>query len=134
MEGPRGPENLKILLEMQQALRSLAIPWVALADWNCTPDELAAANWDFHLDADILRPHTCDSTCVSGQGRLLDYALVSKSARGLVDSLQVVNEVPWSPHAGLRLRLCKHPRSICIRCLKTPAAPGFDAALEEIKS
>ena len=104
-EGPRGKENLRLLLQLQQALASTAAPWIAIGDWNCTPEELAAANWDLQLSADILKPKGGDITCTSGKGRLLDFALQSKSAAGLVEEFSIVRRVPWGPHFGLRLRL-----------------------------
>ena len=133
-EGPRGRENLRLLLQLQQGLNSTATPWIAVGDWNCTPEELAAANWDRQLSADILRPQGGDITCISGKGRLLDYALSSKSASGLVADIRIVHSVPWSPHAGLRISLCKTPRSINIRCLRAPAMPPADPSLAGIKN
>lgn len=132
-EGPRGRENLNLLLQLQQSLNSTAIPWIAVGDWNCSPEELAAANWDQHLSADILRPKGGDITCISGRGRLLDYALLSKSACGLVTDIRIINGGPWSPHAGLRISLCKTPGSINIRCFRAPAMPMSDPSLAGIK-
>ena len=69
------------------------------------------------LNAGILLPSNCSVTCHGGRGSLIDYAIVSCI---LVPYVVTVQDVPWSPHDGLRLTLRAEPLAIPIKTIVKP--------------
>ncbi|CAK0909165.1 unnamed protein product, partial [Prorocentrum cordatum] len=94
--------------------RSLGVPWIIVGDFNCTPDEMAPSRWPQALKCKILAPDA-DLTCASGKGRIPDYLLYSDSARPYIKSVDVVRQVPWGPHLGLRIQLAARPGEVQAR-------------------
>ena len=102
-EGPRGPTNVKRLLELKEVLACLPVPWFMVGDWNFEPCDLEEAGWDGYFDAVVLKPEACEATCTSGKGRLLDYVLAGNGAEAIIASVKAVRDVPWGPHFGIRV-------------------------------
>ena len=67
--------NLEILWALGCLVNGLKQPFVAGADWNMEPHELAATGRPARIGATIVTPNV-RHTCTAGQGRVLDYCLV----------------------------------------------------------
>ena len=70
--------NKRRATELGTALRALGLPFAVAGDYNATPQE--AEDWDYTklIGGTVLVPEHCDATCTSGQGRLIDYWIVSR--------------------------------------------------------
>ena len=64
-------------------LENVRTPWIAVGDFNHTPEEMWASGWPSAMNASIATHESMAPTCYL-QGttpRLIDYALVSHDAR-----------------------------------------------------
>ena len=102
-ESVLGPTNCHILGALRGCLKTLAdgLPWIVVGDWNAEPSALGESGFVKAVSGSIL--DSGEATFATSASNL-DYAVVHSSLAGLV-SLQVDWEVPWRPHAALRLRL-----------------------------
>ncbi|CAE7761438.1 unnamed protein product, partial [Symbiodinium necroappetens] len=78
-EGPTGPRNAQILASLVAYVRELPEPWII--------GRLITAG---------------EITCTQGEGNELDFVLVSRCIEAAV-TLTVDWQVPWKPHAALKL-------------------------------
>ena len=69
--------NQDLLRAAAGVLRGLNGPWVMAADWQCTPEQLAATWWLKLVGGRIIAPEI--ETC---KGRIIDYFVVSDSWAG----------------------------------------------------
>ena len=97
--------NIAKLVALAAFLGGIRDPWIILADWNVVPADLEASGWPAALGGTIMTPAGIDFSCTAGQGRLLDYAVVSKDARPMITALDAVHGLPWKTHLGLRVSL-----------------------------
>ena len=118
--------NQARLSQMAALLDLLGVPWLILADWNATPEKLLEPCWPAMFGGHLLLPSSSDVTCTMGEGSLIDYGLASAGFMSIVDSFDVVGDVPWAPHLGLSLRSAKTPRSVRIRSLSATMVPAID--------
>ena len=65
------------LSRMGAFLRLLAEPWMVLADWNATPEELSATGWLAEVGGIITTPSNVVATCIAPPARMIDYAVLS---------------------------------------------------------
>ena len=77
------------------------------------------------LDARVV--HTEGITCHQGNGRTIDYFVVSKALAAAVLDIQLVADAPWkvgasAQHWPVRLLLRSAPARTLIRTLKPPGA------------
>eukprot|EP00959_Pyramimonas_sp_CCMP1952_P228243 4772211-Pyramimonas_sp.AAC.1 len=88
-------------------LRSLQLPWIALADWNMAPEDIRKQGFVSKVDGVLLSASntrvTCTASCKSA-GTERDFALASASFVPYVIDLVAVTGVPWKTHCGLLLR------------------------------
>ena len=82
-------------------------PYVALCDWNCTPQQLANSGFLERIKGTIIHPR--QSTC----GRTVDFAVV---ADGLLPDVvhgragcSVNHSTPFDPHSSIRLAIDRSP-------------------------
>ena len=104
-----------------QATQLGALPFIALADFNSSPQCTADSGWPERLHAEVVS--TADPTCMpdaDAQGSFIDHLVISKSLRHLVVSFTADWAVPWGTHSGLRLRLSADPADLW---KLTPRAP-----------
>ena len=100
--GLTGP-NLSRLAMLGAFVDSLAGPWAIVGDWNATPQELVATSWVKTARGTIVVPSNTSYTCTAGEGRLIDFAVISMSAVPLLHHCEVVDDGRWKSHYGLRL-------------------------------
>ena len=67
-------ENQERFQSVSEFLLADGRPFVLLADWNVTPQELAASRWPEIINGTIVCPKDTSFTCTSGPGRLIDFA------------------------------------------------------------
>ena len=79
--GVNAPQNKARLWSLRTLVSLLKIPGLAVGDWNCTPEEFESAGWATLLQAEVVLPQGLVATCSTG--RLLDFAVVSSTARTL---------------------------------------------------
>ncbi len=108
-----------------QATLQGRIPFIWLGDFNTTAEAMEAEPALAALDAVVVRPGGGSISCHQGAGSLIDFAIISRHALPLVD-LDLVPDVPWSPHDGLRLRIRKYVKAITIRKLAKPRRYDHD--------
>eukprot|EP00959_Pyramimonas_sp_CCMP1952_P372967 7810501-Pyramimonas_sp.AAC.1 len=80
---------------------------------------MASSRWPQALKCKILAPDA-DHACTSGKGRVLDYLMYSVPARPFIKSVDVVRQVPWGPHLGLRIQLAARPGEVQVRIPRLP--------------
>ncbi len=108
--GPRGV-NLDRLAEVGTFLAQFAVPFIIAGDFNMEPAELLSTEWAQKLKAQIVYPDV-PFTCTSGEGRVLDYYVVSKGLMPALRSISCSDDTPWRPHLGLTLKLQARPREV----------------------
>ncbi|CAK0878889.1 unnamed protein product, partial [Prorocentrum cordatum] len=84
------------LLSLGASVTMLTDPWTILADWNMTPEQLAATEWPAKWNATIVRAPG-SATCDKGQGLTLDFDLV-KTGIEHTFSIRQCPTVPWATH------------------------------------
>ncbi len=102
-----------------QATLQGRIPFIWLGDFNTTAEAMEVEPALAALDAVVVRPGGGRISCHQGAGSLIDFAIVSRHALPLVE-LDLVPDVPWSPHDGLRLRIRKCVKAITVKKLAKP--------------
>ncbi|CAK0794824.1 unnamed protein product, partial [Prorocentrum cordatum] len=80
-------------------LMGLADPWVVLADWNLSPNEMAETSFPGKVGGELLLPQGTEATCFKGSGSLIDFGLVSEGLSTQVE-LTAVLDVPWPTRAA----------------------------------
>ena len=66
---------------------SLGIPWILAADFNMSPDVIAASGWLESVAGSLVFPQ--DVTChAKGAGSIIDYFVVSSNIKPLVKSIR----------------------------------------------
>ena len=114
--------NLYKLGQVGALLLSVGSSWAVLADWNMDPATLQGSGWVEGVGGQICLPQGADVTCTSGAGRRIDFAVLSRAAARQAELLEVVHEVPWGPHFGLRLVLQGRAPVADICRMRTPKA------------
>ena len=71
--------------------------WADAADWNMTPQELAATGWLDQIKGTILEQPGVDFTCAGSSGRVLDFAVVSKGLAPAFSPAGVDFTTVWRP-------------------------------------
>ncbi len=102
--------NLERLFQLRAFLTRCTLPFVLAGDWNCTPQDSRTLAWLDDIQADLVLPSDLGFTCTSGEGRVLDFWVVSRS---LVPSIAASGRDPeavWRPRIGLELLLRKQAR------------------------
>ena len=109
--------------------------FVFLADWNETEDTVRKSPWLGLLKARVLAPADARPTCWAAEaGSAIDFAIVSARVEHLA-RLETVQEVPWSPHAALRLSIQRAPQSWRVLAPRRPAKlPEAVVAHEQVES
>ena len=113
-----GPVNARKLARLGALLRRLALPWLVVADWNAEPTQLIQSGWAARLGGVIMAPDVA-LTCTSGEGRLIDFGLLSFSARSIVKKCGVTKDT-FKPHLGVWFELHRNPAEAQIRVMKKP--------------
>ena len=67
----------------------------------------------------VLVPTGVDATCSAGEGRIIDFALVSQNLYPYL-TLEGDLSVPWRSHVGLKLSLSTRLRSLHAPALRVP--------------
>ena len=103
---------------------------IAMGEFNIKPEMLEASGLLEALGLTLIRPDNVSITCTSGEGAMLDYALVTTSFVNAIVSLKADTTVPWGPHYGLRIRFKMDTSEIRIPEIVRPVV--FDKALEQL--
>ena len=113
MEPGLGPQgiNLERLAEVATFLTQLSTPFIIAGDFNMEPAELMGTQWAQKLRAQIVFPDV-PFTCTSGEGRVLDYYVVSKGLLPALHSITCCDTTPWRPHLGLSMSIRARPREV----------------------
>jgi len=93
------PERLK---EIEEEVKLFKTPWLIIADWNMTPEELSETGFLAAVGGLVFLPADVSFTCGNGPGRMLDYVVAPGWVCRML-TLTADKEGPWSPHVGLRL-------------------------------
>ena len=94
------PTNAAILAKLVATLQALAVPWLVAGDFNCDLDTMRQTRLAETTNGAFLGAG--EATCSTG-GQI-DYVWVHRRLQGLTD-VNVDWEVPWRPHAALRVQL-----------------------------
>ena len=99
--------------------RSLGLPSILVADFNCTPSQVEAKLWTRLFEGFLLVPEV-DFTCTSGNtNRILDFALVSFDLQGIVSIFPLLT-TPWSPHISLLISILMKPCTVLANQCRMP--------------
>ena len=114
--------NSVILGELAAFIQQLAIPWVAIGDYQVPPEQ-----WDGHNLLNVLRAEVVSSgqpTMVNGAE--IDYLLACRSVAPFLE-IKATWDVPWKPHAGLVVRVDKDaPRLLLPQLTQYASVPKLD--------
>ena len=107
----RGGISLQVLNEVAEQCRNGALPFVLFGDFNDTPDMLANTGWLDAMKATVVGPFqpTCNSNATC---RNIDDCVFSLSVLACVCKVEVDWQVPFAPHAAIRLHLNRSPARI----------------------
>ena len=94
-------QNLVKLHTLAKLLSMVRGPWIVIGDWNATPQELAQIGWLQINGGKILTASNRSYTCTLGQGRMIDYAVISGSAEYLIKEVKADDTGPWKAHYGI---------------------------------
>jgi ribonuclease HI len=128
-EGLRGA-NLEILRQLQVLIRMVKMPTLIAGDWQCEPYQLQALQWLAINDLEVWSAGAL-ATCSSGPGRELDFFVANRSMAAIIlpelasagsrrGIAELIDNVPWSPHSGIKLNLQSRPRTVMQRTLHVP--------------
>ena len=93
------PPNQERCTSIRCLIDSLKIPWLIVADWNRSPEEVGSSYFAKYLKGAVVAPNvliTCSSTAEGG-GRVLDFGLASCDIAGKVQC-EANYKVPFKPH------------------------------------
>ncbi|CAK0857713.1 unnamed protein product, partial [Prorocentrum cordatum] len=111
--------NNEVLVALGAFTKALADPWVIVADWNNEPQTLVDSGWVDRLRGRIALPN-CKFTCDKGQGRMYDFAIVSKQLTSDRIRLRQVLAVPWKTHCAIAIDVLDAKRTWWHRSLELP--------------
>ena len=114
--------NLSILSQVSARTHNGQLPFVLFGDFNDEPGVLDSTGWLARVDGVVLTAGggTCASAHGRGEGRCIDYALVSRCIATSVVLLDKTWQVPFSPHAGLTLHLSRNPKLLRETTIRNP--------------
>ena len=116
--------NLQKLNQLVQACGQLDGPILMVGDWNLEPHELASSGvFDALPASKRLSPLVppAEFTCTSGQGRVIDFAMVNQQARAILSGIEIDKSCPWKTHAGIAMQISCTPAVVMVRALVRPA-------------
>ena len=96
--------NLERMQQWAVWIKSFSGPWLMMGDFNNEPIDLQCSYWMHYIQGVVKVPVDAELTCSSGQGRILDFVIVSKSLEPWITDIRTVN-VPWKPHLALSFPL-----------------------------
>ena len=111
--------NRAIATEIGCTLRSLGLPYIIAADFNATPKEATESGIIGLLGGSIRTVPGTEFTCTSGQGRMLDYWVLSDDAKWVAHNFRLVYG-SWKPHYGIAFDVIPLATIILGTCLRSP--------------
>ncbi|CAE7258263.1 unnamed protein product [Symbiodinium sp. CCMP2592] len=117
------PINATILSQLMAKLQALAVPWIVAGDFNCDLDTIRQTRIAETTNGAFIGAG--EATCSTG-GQI-DYVWAHRRLQGLV-SVSADWEVPWRPHAALRIQL--HWNVGQLPMLQVPRKPAAQAKKE----
>ena len=97
-------ENVSRLLQVSGTVAGLKGPWLILADWNMTAEELSEVGFLGKLGAVPILPEDTVVTCSTGRGRVIDFGVAPCWFADLV-KIKPDLDAPWAPHIGLEVEI-----------------------------
>ena len=95
--------NLWLLEVLAACILCFDGPWIAMADWNVEPNDLAQVGWLDTVNGKVAA--TSAAACAGGAGAVLDYFVLSEAMAHLVQQVKVVDNSPTTPHSPVSLTL-----------------------------
>ena len=95
--------NLWLLEVLAACILCFDGPWIAMADWNMEPNDLAQVGWLDTVNGKVAA--TSAAACAGGAGAVLDYFVLSEAMAHLVQQVKVVDNSPTTPHSPVSLTL-----------------------------
>ena len=103
-------------------LRALQLPWVAMGDWNITPQYLQSSGFLQEVGGQI-RCADVEYTCDPGGGKKashLDYLVHSYAATPYIKHVEPLHDVPWKPHIALLTHFVSSGEQLLTRIMELP--------------
>ena len=96
-------------------------------DFNDEPETFREYQWLESNDAVIVGPFTGTCRSQAGEGRNIDFVIASNSIAPFISKVEAVWDVPFAPHAAIRVTIQRDPRLIRETVPIKPRAfePGF---------
>ena len=100
-------------------------------DYNIRAEELEASGILKALGLTLVKADNSSTTCTSGKGSCIDYALVTSGFTEAIVDMKAVKVVPWGPHYGLRIRFRTNLKDLTIPEIKRPMP--MEEAVKELE-
>ncbi len=114
--GPKG-SNIQRLAALSQKIKVAGFPFLLVADFNMTPEELQTTGFLAWTNSSIVVAAGGVPTCRSG--RLLDFIVATNSLIPAISQVTLV-PAPWKTHDFISFRILRAPRQIEARFLVRP--------------
>ena len=122
--------NFEMLLDIAAATDGGRRMVIAMGDYDIRAEELEASGILKALGLTRVRADNSDTTCTSGQGSCIDYALVTSGFTETIVDMKAVKAVPWGPHYGMRIRFKTNMENMTIPEVVRPMP--IDEAVKEL--
>ena len=91
------------------------------ADFNMTPEEGEECGLVDIMGGLVVVPKGAEFTCSSGQGRMIDFWMMSEDARRYFINERILYGTPWKPHFAIGIDVVKQPTAVVGRMAKKSA-------------
>ena len=96
-----------------------ASPFIFFGDLNADVHDLVVQDWARRLRAKILKP-SCGTCSAKGGASKIDFVILTEGLEARVLEYGVVMEVPFAPHAAIKLVIRMDLRFFSGRVFATP--------------
>ena len=97
----------ELMADLARVTAGGAKPFVAGADWNCTPQQMEDSGWLSSLKAAAVVTGS-----VTGSTREIDFYIVSMCLLSAVRGIEANDNTPFATHASVRLVLSRDDQDL----------------------
>ena len=80
--------------------------FIVAGDFNTSDVEMEVSPWLQRVHGRLVRPRDVQKTCFQGKGSLIDYAIVSQGAEGLIKDLEAQQQRVSDQDVARHMKRC----------------------------